>query len=360
MSPSLQRLNVQHSFQIGPTSITFHHSENQDSFLTRIKSELETVEVFPGNPATVLEIEDAFFMPGEVCVYDKGGHRVVDSCIRRGPDLSSFAKTKKEHAVLPQEHDSFEPPIVYLSFLPNHWGHFLTEGVSRLWAFLEYPELRDFDCFFGHANFQNPSFHEFFQSCGIAPDRIKTFDRQVKIKKCYVPLPSINNRNRVFSDHKESLHAVADLMLQGDTPQYSDQAVYLSRSQFRGGPRRVLRNETELEASLSACGVRIVHPQGLELKEQIRLFNSHRVFIGSMGAAFHNLLFSLVPANIHTHVLLEHVPNMNYIMFDAMLGMNANYVQALAPTPDAPQTLYQDLSIDIDLTVDYLRHNGVI
>lgn len=236
MSPSLQRLNVQHSFQIGPTSITFHHSENQDSFLTRIKSELETVEVFPGNPATVLEIEDAFFMPGEVCVYDKGGHRVVDSCIRRGPDLSSFAKTKKEHAVLPQEHDSFEPPIVYLSFLPNHWGHFLTEGVSRLWAFLEYPELRDFDCFFGHANFQNPSFHEFFQSCGIAPDRIKTFDRPVKIKKCYVPLPSINNRNRVFSDHKESLHAVADLMLQGDTPQYSDQAVYLSRSQFRGGP----------------------------------------------------------------------------------------------------------------------------
>jgi hypothetical protein len=33
--------------------------------------------------------------------------------------------------------------MMYLSYFQNHWGHFLTESISRLWPKIAFPELID-------------------------------------------------------------------------------------------------------------------------------------------------------------------------------------------------------------------------
>ena len=95
----------------------------------------------------------------------------------------------------------------------------------------------------------------------------------------------------------------------------------------------------------------------MTLVEQIRLFKTHTTFIGTWGSAFHNVMFYLEPNRITTHVLgLEFT---NYYVFDAITGIQGNYVDCLPRTLGVEQTWPRlDLQIDTELATAYLQRNG--
>lgn len=91
------------------------------------------------------------------------------------------------------------------------------------------------------------------------------------------------------------------------------------------------------------------------------MINAHRTFIGCWGSAFHNLLFHLDPTRASTHLLCEDLINPNYYMIDAVLGLDANYVQCLDFTPGAQQGWpHFDLSLDVEQAMAYLAGCGII
>jgi capsular polysaccharide biosynthesis protein len=320
---------------------------------------IEGIRIRKGQPTTLLEMEEVFLMPGMLCLYDKHGQRIPESCLRRGPGMSEYFKAGPQSIEVPKACAIIRKPLLYLSWVVNHWGHFLTEGVSRVWARSAWPDLRELRCLSLFPFPQTTSIAEYLLALGISPDGLRHFKVPVRIDRCFIPGASFANRAEAWTVHLQPSHEVIAAFGPDSSPETTRQPVFLSRSRL--GSDRLTRRELELEETLGGLGVRIVHPERLSLAEQIRLFNSHEVFIGPWGSAFHGLCLARAPERITTHVIVNSVPNANYLMFDALLGCTSNYVQAMYATPGQPRGLANpDLTIDVEAVLDYLRGSGCV
>lgn len=342
------------------SDISFYTRPDDTGLAPSVDRACRKIKAVDGNPGPVLELQDVFFIPGPRCLYDSRGRRIAESCIRRGEGLVTYVSAGAEEVKIPDKYSRVSEPLLYLAALQGHWGHFLTESISRLWARSVYPELRKLKCFFGESDNDNcQKIFAYLNRLGIFGRNIFNAPTPVKIDRCFVPLASFANNAEAYSAHALSPREVAASYLNENRIEVSAQPVYLSR----GGADslRVIRGEAELEPRLEEKGVRIVHPESLSLGEQITLFNKHKVFIGCWGSAFHNILFSLQPREIVTHVICEDIPHSNFLMLDAIQGNKANYVRSAHMTPATRQEWpVIDLSIDVETTLTYLAERGCI
>jgi hypothetical protein len=333
----------------------------------------QVVRVFDGPPATILEISDAYFVPGSMCLYDRDGVRITESCTRRGAGLTEFLHAGDGTILLPTDFITVEEPVVYLSWLSNHWGHFLTEGTSRLWALFQCPELAKLTGIYLTRSPVHGNIRDFIRALGLSirsgrcrpttPIKIRALGLNlrsgryrpttpIKFRKIFIPAASFSNRAQGYCVHREAAAAVSDLLLRENVFQVSDQPVFLSRSRLHSD--RQIQNQNELESALARRGFLIVYPEEFTLSEQVVLFNRHRHFSGCWGSAFHSAIFSREPDSIATHIICHSIPNVNYLMLDTILGNDANYVGSIFPVPGKEQVwphLY--LSIDVEQTLRY-------
>jgi capsular polysaccharide biosynthesis protein len=334
----------------------FHLRGDAPAFRSRLEELLAGISVRAGQPETLLEVDAAFLLPGTLCLYDKHGVRIDSSCIRRGPGMSEYYKAGPEAVAVPKACAIIRKPLLYLSWAQSHWGHFLTEGVSRLWARCAYAEMRQIRCLSLLPYPGSASVAGYLAALGLAGEQVRDFKVPVRIDKCFVPAASFSNRAEAYAAHlrpSREVVAAADR----DAAQPVQRAVYMSRARL--GADRLIRRELELELALCSLGVRIVYPEQLSLAEQIQLFNAHRVFIGCWGSAFHGLCLARDPEKITTHIIVDAVPNANYLMFDALFGCRSNYIQAMYPTPGAPgDRPGSDLTLDVEAFLAYLREAG--
>ncbi|PIC01532.1 DUF563 domain-containing protein [Caulobacter sp. X] len=78
-------------------------------------------------------------------------------------------------------------------------------------------------------------------------------------------------------------------------PDAGAKKIYVSRL---GSLKRILVNEAELEAELTARGFTIVKPETLSVREQVALFHQAEVIVAPAGAALANVLFCRPGAKI--------------------------------------------------------------
>lgn len=342
-------------------TIRFHWAAPQPDWPDRVRSDLASLEIFAGSPGEILEVDGAFYFPQFLCLYDTQGRRIQESCIRRGPQLAEIVHAGPESIALPQTYQRCDDALCLLSFCENAWGHFLTEGINRLWAILEGPSDPSAAFLVNSAVCSSRTANDFFTLAGVDANRLLTFQAPTRIAKVFIPTASFHNRGKAFTVHAKPPHAAAERLLAASSERkcVSGQPLYLSRSQFRG--LRTVRGERLLEDRLSSRGVRVVHPEQLDLKQQIRMFNEHNIFIGCWGSAFHGLLFRCNPVTASTHVFCQGMINTNFILVDAILGLDANYVQCLYSTPGATQKWPRvDYSIDVEAAVSYLKTAGLM
>ena len=353
--PTLQPITSPAWFTGFDSNITCHRVTDDRWFRNAMDERIGSVRVVK-TPPVLLERSPVYFVPGSVSLYDRDGQRIGESCLRRRPGLH---QPGPERIVVPESCRTIHEPMLYLAWVQDHWGHFLTEGISRLWARNVYPETRNLRCFttFGYPLARQVM--DYLGLLGLRGERFTHFTETVRIETCFVPAASFTDRAEAFCDHLQPSREVASVSGAAQGLAQSAQPVYLSRSQLGFG--RKTRHEEELEQALAALGVRIVYPERLSLQEQIVMFNTHRVFIGSWGSAFHGMSLASAPERLTTHVLCEGIPGPNYLMFDTMLGCASHYVQAMQPTPGEPQEWpHLDFSIDVQAFVDYLRNMGCV
>ena len=351
--PTLQPITSPAWFTGFDSNITCHHRSEARWFRNAVDERIGSVRVLQ-TPPVLLERVSVYFVPGSVSLYDCEGQRIGESCLRRRPGLHLPGP---EQIAVPQSCRTIHEPMLYLAWVQDHWGHFLTEGISRLWARHVHPETRDLRCFTTLGYPLARQVRDYLDLLGLRGERFTHFNETVRIDTCFVPAASFTDRAAVFSDHLQPSREVAVLSGVARGQAASSQPVYLSRSQLGFG--RKTRREAELEQALSDRGVLIVYPEQLSLGQQIALFNTHQVFIGTWGSAFHGMSLALAPDRLTTHVLCEGIPGPNYLMFDALLGCAAHYVQAMQPTPgESQQWPDLDFTIDVETFVDYLRGAG--
>ena len=145
--------------------------------------------VWQGEQATILPLRRD---PSFGLLFGKGG--VVD-CQGQYVDLSAIPG-RVQHAYPFQAPDCREETVVYCGYMVNHWGHFLIEGVTRLWYFLEQDASVDKYVFFldeGEQRQIQGNYREFFQLLGIW-DKLEFINRPTTFRRVIVPELGIHMR----------------------------------------------------------------------------------------------------------------------------------------------------------------------
>ena len=211
----------------------------------------------------------------------------------------------------------------------NHYGHFLIDGVSRLWYALKeqnYPIIIDLP-----RGIRNKKTHidYFYEALNIDSRRFISFLKPVKFKKIIVPERSIElGGSNAYEIHKLIPENVAKNIV-SEMIKPTDQPLYLSRAKLPED-RRLILNERDVEDKLRDKGYAVIYPEELSLVEQIRLINRHNVVIGPGGSALHNILFNL-PSNKQLIYLGDtDWLCMRTLYIDAMKSIRSVYIACLS------------------------------
>jgi hypothetical protein len=130
------------------------------------------------------------FFPKYAALYDEGGRRVIETCVRAAPGLDSVRHRPPELLEIPGGLPRIDQPVLYLGRLRAHWGHFLTETTSRLWALSDAGVPADARLLFQHFRKRGVDFPKrFFDHGGIDPGRVLDPNPRRRSPRCSSPIP---------------------------------------------------------------------------------------------------------------------------------------------------------------------------
>ena len=292
-------------------------------------------------------------------VYAATGEVLPESCTKRGPagDAMCIIGPAAGHTPAPTEH--IAGVGIYGGYLFRHFGHILTETVSRLWgARLKYGKA---PIYMQSDGGKMPALAaELLDLAGLGGS-IQIVKRDLSLDQVLVPEPAFVLRNRIHRVFKDLYLRMTDKAL-GSGPVYaSEQPLYLSRTALRDDQRPII-GELDLEEQLLRSGVRVVHTEQLPLVDQIRCINAHRTVIAPIGSALHLLLFSRIAQDVFCYTKTP--PNTSYLLCDALNGSQTRYLRtseqgAVVEHPLLKHWEYPEL-LDVECTLSLLQDQGVI
>ena len=176
--------------------------------------------------------------------------------------------------------------VILASQEPSNYGSFLFRVLPKVHALKRY----------GLANLPvvcwdiKPATSHLLEIAGIDPGKIIFQNTQTISVFDRVIIPSLRNRNALLD--YESRDIYRQIRHEYGSPE-GGKRLYISRFSHsrRGASGRVMANEEELIARLSAIGFEIVEPEKLLVQQQIALFSSAEIVVGPSGAGMFNIVF---------------------------------------------------------------------
>ena len=261
--------------------------------LTACTDVFGSVEVLEQPPA-LEEIADAIYLPwsatGQWGLFDPSGFIVDNAVDYRG--LEKIAK-RPIYDINPSKLNyNSEENFIYGGTLNHHFGHFITDVLSRLWVKSVFPKTRIlFHSMCGvESSLKIPFISTLFSALGVAPEDIVVLDRPTRIRKLILPAPSLREHAYVHRAFGDMCHDLGTRLSRGSKFQ-AGKVLYLSKSQLSAGISGVA-NELDLERELRRQGAEIIYPEQLPLQDQIGIFSGDRVVIASTGSALHLSAFA--------------------------------------------------------------------
>jgi hypothetical protein len=283
--------------------------------------------------------------PFNGALYTADGRIVEAACLVRGVEGSERMTVAPETIEGARHSPTDDRPFVYVGYFSQHFGHFLTESISRLWFVLTEADPAAMLLFHGNPKVLDaPHVASFFEHLGIPRERFLAPSRTMRISSIVVPSPSTVNKWKIHEVHALAPRRVAEAVLRGrPASECTSRPLYLARRGLRGNRRRILGERALIEA-LERRGVEVVDPQDETLATQIALLNRHRFVIGPAGSAHHATLFSLQP---RTHVYFCHKIIGNSLLIDGLLGNEAHHVRCAAPMLSIKRKWNHLLDVDV-------------
>lgn len=180
----------------------------------------------------------------------------------------------------------------WLGYFHEHFGHFLTSTLARLWALDRIGHRPQFyiasSC---TRSYPDGGFIEIILgSLGIDRTRLISPAENTVIREVTVAEPAFVENAHVYAPWGTFMREIGQRLLGANRRHASATPVFLSRSALQGATRSY-EGEAELCQLLEGIGVEICHPQTLNISQQLALWDSHSVFIGFSGSAFLNAAF---------------------------------------------------------------------
>ena len=196
----------------------------------------------------------------------------------------------------PAETQRLEGRYLYAGVGRHHFGHFLMEGLGRLWA-LDHVEtqvdgilvvpMHDKDI----ETVLRRRFLPFYTwLCDARP--IWLIDRPVQVDDLLLPSQGFGHRHWSVGtpEFRDFVRSRVAARITPDGPRW----VYVSRTQLKSPDHRMDR-EDALERTLVEKGYVVFHPEQYTIEEQLQVYMSADRILGADGSAFHLAPFAMRP-----------------------------------------------------------------
>lgn len=245
----------------------------------------ENPEIWQGKNATILPLRRD---PSFGLLFGKGG--VVD-CNGNYVELSSIP-LRVQYSYPFENPEYRDEKVVYCGYLVNHWGHYLIEGVTRLWYFLENDATIDKYVFFLDENEEREikgNYREFLELLKIW-DKLEIINKPTTYREVIVPERGIV----CLKSYSPKLLSVFDTVAENVIPDPSwetPEKIYYSRSRFQKGMQFEF-GFAALDNFFEKNGYTILYPEKVPLSRMIHYIRNAKVVASLSGSLPHNMLFA--------------------------------------------------------------------
>ncbi|MEG4498443.1 glycosyltransferase 61 family protein [Microcoleus sp. F10-C6] len=191
---------------------------------------------------------------------------------------------------------SIEELVFFGGRLNDHFGHFLLESLSRLWA---YEAFRQFDPYiffytpWGMPDYleKNNYIYQVLSGFQIPHQKLIFTDRPIRLRKVIIPCQKYGR----YSDIKNPEPIFLDFLKKFQFPQVKPTGfenvdkIYVSRSKLPANMGRII-GESLFEEYLISQGYKIFNPEKFEFFEQLTVYQNANKIIFSGGSAAHACL----------------------------------------------------------------------
>lgn len=183
--------------------------------------------------------------------------------------------------------------VMYFGAYHKHWGHFLTEMVSRCWYLTWHqPEQEDFYVAYSMKNDttnepMSGSFREFLTILGVSEERLILVTEPTEFQEVILPEKSCEAGQWYTREYCQIFSYLAE---QVGIPEKVYEKLYLTRLKSRALSQTQIGERTIMK-EFKKNGYKVVAPEQFSLTEQIRMLASCKKLVVVEGTLMHNLLF---------------------------------------------------------------------
>ena len=177
--------------------------------------------------------------------------------------------------------DYVDADVVFLGALPSHYGHFITEGLARLWFFLD-PENAHYKGVY-ISDSRNNKFLDCFRFFGIKDQDLIEITKPTRFRSIFVPEQSIRLQDYYHLKYKETIDKIKEKI---EPAKYNK--VFFSKAKSTSG-RAV--GESPIQDVFERNGFTIVYPEKLSMYETISILKGCDEFGSTSGTNIHNSVF---------------------------------------------------------------------
>ncbi|GGI08694.1 hypothetical protein GCM10007368_22440 [Isoptericola cucumis] len=180
----------------------------------------------------------------------------------------------------------------------GHFGHAMTEQLSRLWAWPEvkrrYPDAKALV----HTRRPYPTLagweHQLYEAAGVAPADLVLVDGPVRPDRLVAATPAFSQPNYVHPAVRDVYRRTGDALASKAPDRAYPDRIFCSRRISK----RECRNTGEVEEFFASRGFEVLFPEDYPLTEQAQLFRSARDVAGFGGSAMLSLAFAPEPKRV--------------------------------------------------------------
>ena len=295
-------------------------------------------DYLPTGRPPLLELRDVLFLPDHRCLYDLRGARIEASKVTYVEDGAPAwfneekfgqieRQTMPERIAPPAKAARIKDPVLFLGEVHDHYGHFITDSMSRMWALDELPAgLKVLFTPDPGLRLETPLVRRLMGAVGIEETRLLRPDGPTVFDKLYCPIGALQ-LSRIYQRFEAVHRRAAEALMRGGVERPTA-PVYLTRSGLQQGLRR-LKGEAELERRLEREGFVVVSPERLDLASQMAIFNSPHPVVGPFGSAMHTVLFRTAERGAGLATLFPGKVPPRFMMVDAIKGAEAAYIRCI-------------------------------
>lgn len=223
-----------------------------------------------------------------------------------------------------EEADYVDEDVVFLGALSSHYGHFITEGLARLWFFLDAKNQHYKGVYISDS--RNNKFIDCFKFFGIKDQNFLEITQPTRFRSVIVPEQSIRLHDFYHLKYKQTIDKIKEKIIPA---QYTK--VFFSKA--KGGSGRGI-GELPIRTIFEKNGFAIFYPEKMSMYETISVLKGCDEFVATSGTNIHNAVFmddgkAIICLNrsAHFHPL--------QIMIDRMKSLKTTYIDVFMFSTDA-------------------------